>query len=246
MKKLILIFLLIVPVIASATGSGARLKNARVNLEDKTSLQNGAKLFVNYCLSCHSASYMRFSRTAKDLDIPEEVMKKNMLFMTDKIGNNMDVAMRGKDAKKWLGVAPPDLSVIARSRGPDWIYTFLDSYYLDPEKATGVNNLVFRDTAMPHVLWELQGWQKPVYSEEHHGEHGDATKVITDLELVAAGKLNQSEYRKARRDLVNFMTYMAEPARLVRKQVGFWVILFLLILLVPAYLLKKEYWKDVK
>ncbi len=246
MKKLIAIVLLVLPVVVSAAGSGVHLKHANIDLSDQASLQNGAKLFVNYCLSCHSASYMRFSRVAKDLGIPEDTMKKNMLFVTDKIGKNMEVAMRGKDAKKWLGVAPPDLSVIARSRGSDWIYTFLDSYYLDPSKATGVNNLVFRDTAMPHVLWELQGWQKPVYSEEDHGEHGGVSKEITDLELVAAGRMNESDYRAARRDLVNFMTYMGEPAKLIRKKVGFWVILFLLILLVPAYLLKKEYWKDVQ
>ena len=246
MKKLIAIVLLVLPVLVSATGSGVRLKHANIDLSDQASLQNGAKLFVNYCLSCHSASYMRYSRVAKDLGIPEDIMIKNMLFVTDKIGKNMEVAMRGKDAEKWLGVAPPDLSVIARSRGSDWIYTFLDSYYLDPSKATGVNNLVFKDTAMPHVLWELQGWQKPVYSEEDHGEHGGVSKEITDLELVAAGRMNESDYRAARRDLVNFMTYMGEPAKLIRKKVGFWVILFLLILLVPAYLLKKEYWKDVQ
>ena len=246
MKKLIAIVLLVLPVLVSATSSGVHLKHANIDLGDQASLQNGAKLFVNYCLSCHSASYMRYSRVAKDLGIPEDTMIKNMLFVTDKIGKNMEIAMRGKDAEKWLGVAPPDLSVIARSRGSDWIYTFLDSYYLDPSKATGVNNLVFKDTAMPHVLWELQGWQKPVYSEEDHGEHGGASKEITDLELVAAGRMNESDYRTARRDLVNFMTYMGEPAKLIRKKVGFWVILFLLILLVPAYLLKKEYWKDVQ
>ncbi|MFK8067652.1 MAG: cytochrome c1 [Gammaproteobacteria bacterium] len=243
MKKLILIFLFIVPVVASAAGAGVSLKDARVDLSDRESLQRGGKLFVNYCLSCHSASYMRFNGMARDLGIPEDVMLENMVFTTDKIGNNMKVAMRPSDAKKWLGVAPPDLSVIARSRGPNWIYTFLDSYYADSSKATGVNNLVFKDTAMPHVLLELQGLQKPVY-DDHHGD--ESSKVISDLTLATPGKMSESEFRTARRDLVNFMVYMGEPAKLVRKDIGFWVIIFLLVLLVPAYLLKKEYWKDVR
>lgn len=243
MKKLILILLFMVPVVATANSGGVRLKHARVDLSDQASLQNGAKLFINHCLSCHSASYLRFSGVAKDLGIPENIMMKNMVFTTDKIGGNMTVAMEGEDAKKWLGVAPPDLSVIARSRGADWIYTFLDSFYIDPSKATGVNNLVFKDTAMPHVLWDLQGMQRAVYDEEHHG-HGEP-KVIKDLELVTAGSMSESEYRTARKDLVNFMVYIGEPAKLIRKKVGFWVILFLVALLIPAYLLKKEYWKDV-
>ncbi len=243
MKKLILIFLLIVPIAASAAGAGVRLKDARVDLSDRASLQRGAKLFVNYCLSCHSAAYMRFNGMAKDLGIPEEVMLENMVFTTDKIGNNMKVAVRADDAKKWLGVAPPDLSVIARSRGANWIYTFLDSYYVDPGKETGVNNLVFKDTAMPHVLLELQGMQKPVY-DDHHGD--ESSKVINNLALMTPGKMSESEFRTARRDLVNFMVYMGEPAKLIRKDIGFWVIIFLLVLLVPAYLLKKEYWKDVR
>ncbi len=244
MKKLIAICFLLVPVIVSATGAGEHLMHVKIDLKDKRSLQHGAKLFVNYCLSCHSASYMRFNRVAKDLGIPRDVMKKNMLFVTDKLGNTMKVAMRKKDAKKWLGVAPPDLSVITRSRGPDWVYSFLNSFYLDEKRPTGVNNLVFKDTAMPHVLWELQGWQRPVYSEHHEGE--ESRKTINELELVYPGKMNEEDFQAATRDLVNFLTYVGEPAKLVRYKTGVWVILFLIVFLIPAYLLKKEYWKDVR
>ena len=199
MKKPISLCLLLLPITVFGTGGSVPLDHADVDLGDQSSLQRGAKLFVNYCLSCHSASFARFNGVAKDLGIPEEVMEKNMLFVSDKLGSNMNIAMDKDDAKKWLGVTPPDLSVIARSRGSDWIYTFLNSFYLDSDKATGVNNLVFKDTAMPHVLWELQGWQRPVYSEEHHDEQ--ATKVISGLELVSPGKMNEETYQAATRDL---------------------------------------------
>jgi ubiquinol-cytochrome c reductase cytochrome c1 subunit len=247
MKKLISLCLLLFPLMAFSAGGGVHLDHANVDLGDKPSLQRGAKLFVNYCLSCHSAAYARFNGTAKDIGIPEDVMLKNLMFASDKIGSYMKIAMDKDDAKKWFGVTPPDLSVISRSRGSDWIYTFLNSFYLDSSKASGVNNTVFKDTAMPHVLWELQGWQRPVYTEEDHGE-GDkeAAKVLSGLQLVAAGKLNEEDYQQATRDLTNFLTYLGEPAQLIRKKVGFWVILFLLVLLIPAYKLKKEYWKDVK
>ena len=244
MKKLITMYLLFLPIVAFGAGGNIHLEDANVDLGDKPSLQRGAKLFVNYCLSCHSASYARFNGVAKDLGIPEDVMLKNMVFVSDKIGSYMEIGMDKEDAKKWLGVAPPDLSVIARSRGADWIYTFLNSFYLDSKKATGVNNTVFKDTAMPHVLWELQGWQRPVYTEEHHDEK--TTKVISGFELASAGKMNEEDYQTATRDLTNFLAYLGEPAQLIRKKVGFWVILFLLVFLVPAYKLKKEYWKDVK
>ncbi len=243
MKKIFSLCLILLPAVAFGN-AGVHLEHVDIDLKDKPSLQRGAKLFVNYCLSCHSASYARFNGIGKDLGIPDDVMKKNMLFVSDKVGSYMRVAMDKEDAKKWLGVAPPDLSVIARSRGSDWIYTFLNSFYLDPNKATGVNNTVFKDTAMPHILWELQGWQRPVYSESQHGD--ETTKEISGLKLVSPGKMSEEDYQVATRDLTNFLTYLGEPAKLVRKKVGLWVILFLLVLLVPAYLLKKEYWKDVK
>lgn len=244
MKKLLLTFFLLIPLWMPVTGSAStgdvHLEHADIDLGDQESLQRGAKIFVNYCLSCHEASYMRYSRTAEDIGIPEDVMKKNMLLATDKIGSTMDIAMRPQDAARWLGVTPPDLSVIARSRGADWIYTFLNSFYLDSSKDTGVNNLLFKDTAMPHVLWELQGWQHAVHSEDESG-HGK----ITGFELVSPGSMDEDSYKQATNDLVNYLVYMGEPAKLVRTKIGFLVILFLLVLLVPAYKLKKEYWKDV-
>jgi ubiquinol-cytochrome c reductase cytochrome c1 subunit len=246
MKKLILLFLLQAPVLSfAAGGSHVTLMDADVDLSDQRSLQHGAKLFVNYCLSCHAASYMRYSRAAEDLGIPVDIAKKNLLLATKNIGDTMNIAMDPEDAKTWLGVAPPDLSVITRSRGSDWLYTFLNSFYLDDSKPTGVNNLVFKDTAMPAVLWELQGWQEAIV-EEHTDEEGHTSKHIAGLEVVSPGSMDEETYQAATRDLVNFLTYVGEPALLVRKKVGFWVIVFLLILLVPAYKLKKEYWKDVR
>lgn len=217
---------------------------ADIDLGDTHSLQRGARTFVNYCLSCHSASFMRYSRIAKDLEIPEELVKNNLMFTTDKIGDTLDVAMPRADAENWfLGVAPPDLSVIARARGANWLYTFLSTFYLAPERPTGVNNLAFKDTAMPHVLWELQGWQEPVLTTD---QNGDESEVIDYLKLAQPGKLSAQEYRQTVRDLVAFLVYLAEPAALVRHRIGIGVLLFLVILLSLAYALKKEYWKDVR
>lgn len=231
-------------VAMAAGGHGPALLDANVNLGNKTSLQRGARLFVNYCLSCHSAQYMRYGRMAEDLGLDEQVVKDNLMFTTDKIGDTMKVAMRPADAEKWFGVAPPDLSVIARARGADWLYSFLNGFYLDDARPTGVNNLYFADTAMPHVLSELQGFQRKVAHGEGeegagHGAHG------APLEQAIPGKLSEKDYRQATRDLVAFLVYMGEPAKLVRYRVGFWVIAFLFVLFVATYLMKREYWKDV-
>jgi len=231
-------------VLAHAAGGGMELQPAEVDLEDTASLQRGAKLFVNYCVSCHSASYMRYKRIGTDLDIPDDMVEENLMFTTDKIGETMNVAMRPEDAEDWFGVAPPDLSVIARSRGPDWLNTFLLTFYEDRERPTGVNNLAFPQTAMPHVLWELQGIQRPVVESASDG-HGGQDEEIVGFETAVPGELSEKEYRQAVGDLVNFLVYLAEPAKLVRYRVGFWVILFLLGFLVLAYVLKKEYWRDV-
>lgn len=245
MKPMILVILFgMLPGLATATESSVALAKAHIDPEDRESLQRGARIFVNYCLSCHSASYMRFSRLAQDLNISEKLVKENLMFVTDKIGNNMEVAMRAQDAEAWFGVAPPDLSVIARSRGVDWLYTFLISFYLDPSRPTGVNNLLFKDTAMPHVLWELQGWQAPLLRTST-GQDGEKTKVIEGLELITPGKLNKTEFRQTTRDLVNLLAYMGEPAQLIRRRLGLWVIGFLVVFLGVVYALKREYWKDI-
>lgn len=245
MRRTITLLALLIPIGVFAAGSGVPLQHANVDLGDKAALQRGARLFVNYCLSCHSAQYMRYNRMGADLGISDELLKESMMFATDKVGATMTVAMRSDHAVQWFGVAPPDLSVIARSRGSDWIFTFLLSFYKDqdPSRLFGVNNLVLDGTAMPAVLSGLQGVQVLVeeQSADAHGEHGSVKK----LELEHEGTLNPAQYRRAMRDLVGFITYMSEPAKLVRGQIGVWVLLFLAFFFFISRALYKEYWKDV-
>jgi len=223
-----------------------QLMHANTDLSDQASLQRGAGTFVNYCLSCHSAAYMRFNRLGQDLGISDEVLKNNLMFGTDKTGSTMTIAMTRHDAEQYFGGAvPPDLSVTARSRGVDWLYTYFMTFYRDPSRPLGVNNLAFKDVGMPHVLWQLQGWRRPVYEEKEHAD-GSISKVIVHLEQEMEGTQTPEEYARTIRDLVNFMDYMGEPIKLKRQKIGFWVIFYLLVILLPVvYLLKKEYWKDV-
>lgn len=244
MKRYVWILLAAVSFDVCAAGGGGMLYEAQVDLSDTKSLQRGARTFMNYCLSCHSASYMRFSRLAADLQLSEDLVSGNLMFVTDKIGDVMQVAMKQADAEDWFGVAPPDLSVIARARGADWLTTYFLTFYQDPERPTGVNNLAFVDTAMPHVLWELQGIQRPIY-ETSTDENGKSHEVITGFEIARKGLQDEQEYRRTVRDLVNFLVYLGEPAKLVRYKLGVWVIIFLVVLLALSYALKREYWKDV-
>jgi ubiquinol-cytochrome c reductase cytochrome c1 subunit len=234
--RLPILLLVLWPAFVAATGGTNTIAKAPIDLHDKQSLQRGARLFVNYCMSCHSASHMRYSRLAKDLGLSEKEVVENLMFATDKIGDTMRVAMRPDDGEVWLGIRPPDLSTIARSRGPDWLYTFLNAFYEDPSRPTGVNNLLIKDTAMPHALWELQGTQK---------RKTDGSAGLAQLELSAPGKLNEADYRRAVTDLVNFLAYVGEPIKLVRQSLGYWVIGFLVILLIVVYQLKQEYWKNI-
>ena len=229
---------------AVANEGGLKLQNANVNLSDRASLQRGAKMFVNYCVSCHSAQYMRYNRVAADLGIPEDVLKANLMFTTDKVGEPMLVAMRPEDGQSWFGVAPPDLSVVARSRGADWLYSYLNGFYLDPKRVSGVNNLYFPNAAMPHVLWELQGLKRAMFESETTPE-GATVQVFEKFETVRPGTLSEVDYQRTTRDLVNFLVYVGEPAKLVRYALGIKVIGFLFIFFLAAYALKKEYWKDV-
>ena len=239
MRRIVFAFALgLMPFFSWAIEKGPELAKAGIDPGDDESLQRGARIFVNYCFSCHSASYMRFSRVAEDLSLSDKLVINNLMFVTDKIGNTMNVAMQPKEAEAWFGVAPPDLSVIARSRGADWLYSFFTSFYSDPIRPSGVNNLVFKDTAMPHVLWELQGFQELV-------QEVDAEKKITSLKLATPGKLDEKEYQRTVNDLVNFLVYLGEPVTQERKRVGFWVLLFLAVFAVITFLLKKEYWKDI-
>ena len=229
----------------SANEGGLPLIESRANLDSQVNLQRGARTFANYCLSCHSASFMRYSRLVDDLSLSKEAVEKNLMFTTDKIGNQMVVAMRPADAEQWFGVAPPDLSVIARARGADWLYSFLMSFYQDDKRPTGVNNLYFPDTAMPAVLSGLQGMQRKTAPASEHAPASEEGGHAQLLELAMPGRLTPEEYATTVRDLVSFMVYLGEPAKLVRYKVGFWVIAFLLVLFVAAFLMKREYWKDV-
>lgn len=243
MKKLIAAFLLAVAPLVGLAAGGAHLDSADIDVSDQASLQRGAKYFVNYCLSCHSAKFQRYNRLARDLGLTDEEVKANLMFTTDKIGDTMNIAMSPLNAEAWFGVAPPDLSLIARARGVDYIYTYLRSFYVDETRPFGVNNVVFPDVGMPHVMWELQGMQKAVFEEV------DGQQVIKELVPVEGaagkGKMSAEEFDGAMRDLTAFLSYLAEPVQLERKRLGTWVLLFLGVFFVLAYLLKKEYWKDV-
>ena len=240
MKRLknLLFVLAAAPVMAFAAGATVHLDKAPVNLGDQESLQRGARMFVNYCLNCHGAASMRYSRL-QDLGLTEDQIKENLMFAADKPGELMKVSMSAADGKEWFGATPPDLSVIARSRGADWLYTYLRGFYRDDTRATGWNNTVFDKVGMPHVLWTLQGEMVPVMKKE--GEHA----VIERLELAKPGSVSLGEYDAMVGDLVNYLVWMGEPAQVQRKQLGVIVLAFLAVFFVVAYYLKKEYWKDV-
>lgn len=217
---------------ALAASGGVHLDHVEIDITDKASLQRGAQTFVNYCLSCHEASFMRYNRMAKDLGLTEDQVKENLMFASDKIGDTMTVAMRPEDAQKWFGVTPPDLSVIARARGTDWLYTYLRTFYLDESRPMGTNNLAFKDVGMPHVLWEQQGY---LAKDEATGK----------LVQASEGELSQHAYNEMTHDLVNFLAYISEPSKLERMALAKWVLLYLIIFFLVAYPLKKAFWKDV-
>ena len=230
MRFFIIIFLFISPLSFSA--ENIELSKAPVDLTDNLSLQRGAKIFTNYCLNCHSAKYMRYSNL-QDIGLSAETIKNDLLFTGNKIGDTMSVNMSMKDSKKWFGAAPPDLSVVARSRGADWIYSYMRGFYRDPTRPMGWNNTVYVNSAMPHILWELEG-----------------EKILNPktkkLEKFTSGKLNAKEYDATIADLTNYLVYMSEPDQLKRKKMGYYVVGFLLLLLVLTINLKKEYWRDIK
>ena len=245
MKKLIVAFLLAAaPMLGLASGAGPHLDAADIDLGDQASLQRGAKYFANYCLSCHSAKFQRYNRMAKDLGLTEQEVTDNLMFTTDKIGDTMNIAMTEEQGTAWFGNPPPDLSVLIRARGEDYIYTYLRSFYLDDKRPFGVNNTVFPDVGMPHVLWELQGTQKAVYKMEKDAA-GHEVEVFDRLEPVTPGLLSAEEYDQVARDLTAFLSYVGEPIQMERKRLGVWVLLFIAVFFVVAYLLKKEYWKDI-
>jgi len=232
---------------AHSAGTTVPLDSPIIDTGNTKSLQRGAQAYVNYCMGCHSADYHRYSRMAKDLGLDEETVVENFVFTTDKAGEKTKVGslmfnnMTPDYGRKAFGVVPPNLALTARSRGEDWIYTYMRSFYKDESRAgVGVNNTVYPGAAMPHVLWELQGWQEPVYEDD-----GEGHQVFTGFKQVTEGKLTPEEYDQFVADLTNFMSYMADPIKQTRHRIGTWVMLFLLLLTGIAYLLKKEYWKDV-
>ena len=240
--------------VASASEGGMAWDKFPVEkMTDVASLQNGAKLFVNYCLNCHSAAYMRYNRM-RDIGLTEDQIKKNLLFATDKVGDTMKVSLDPKQAKDWLAAQPPDLSVITRSRadlskgsGADYLYTYLRTYYRDDTKATGWNNLAFPGTAMPNVLWELQGQRHAKFVEEKNAHNPAETFHRFDgFEQVSPGKLDEHQYDESVADLVAYLQWVSEPAQDKRVQIGVWVLMFLGVLTVFAWRLNASYWKDVK
>lgn len=226
---------------ASAAGRAGDFPAVDVNVNDLASLQRGARLFVNYCQGCHSMQYMRYQRLADDLELSEEMVMSNLVFADKKIGDTMTIAMSKDAGEQWFGKAPPDLSVTGRSRGADWIHAYLVSYYRDDAGAW--NNTVSENTAMPHPLWRLQGIQEPVYETRTDG--AVEVRTVTGLELVEPGTMSPEAYSDAMLDLTNFLVYASEPAQLKRKDIGIWVLLFLAFFALVAYLLKREYWRDV-
>ena len=246
MKLLALVAtMLALPATSFAAGGETHVEQAGNDIHNVASLQRGARNFVNYCLGCHSAKYVRYNRMAADIGLSEQQMIDNLMFTGDSPHQTMTNGMNPDDARRWFGVAPPDLSLIARSKGPDYVYTFLRSFYADPTKATGVNNLALPGTAMPHVLWELQGLQQAVW-EGHTDAQGNVQKQFKEFELPEPGKLSPEQYDAFVRDTVNFLEYIGEPVQVKRQALGYVVIAFLVFFTLLAYALKKEYWKDVK
>jgi len=252
--KRLIATLVLLPAMAVAYASegGPLLDQAPDRSNDVSALQNGAKLFVNYCLNCHSASAMRYNRL-RDIGLSEDQIRNNLLFTGEKVGDLMKTTLLPQDAKAWFGVVPPDLSVIARAKaseagsGPDWLYTYLRTFYQDDSRPSGWNNLIFPNVAMPHVLWELQGirTEKFVDEKDPHDENKTIHK-FAGFEQVKPGKMSAVEYDTAVADLVGYLQWMGEPAQNTRKRLGVWVLLFLGGFLVLAWRLNASFWKEVK
>lgn len=237
----------LVPGAAIAAGD-AELEKADIDPGQIPSLQRGARNFMNYCSGCHSARYVRFNTIGKYLELSEEQLVDNLMFNAEKSYETIRAAMPPQQAERWFGIAPPDMSLLARSKGADYIYTFLKSFYVDDNSPTGVDNIVMPATSMPHVLWELQGFQDAKFAE--HEEVDEAGNVLTTrhfegFEQITEGALDEEDYDIFVRDTVNFLAYIAEPIRADRRKIGTWVIMYLLVFLVIAYMLKKQIWKDV-
>lgn len=250
----------------AAGGHGSEnLDEVYINMNDAKSLKNGAQIFANNCLSCHSAQYARYNRVAKDLGIPLEAVKGTLMFAEGKTGDRMVATMSDADAKKWFGVVPPDLTLVSRVRKPNWVYTYLRSFYKDESSVTGWNNSLYPSVAMPHVLWEMQGSPELISlagadanaeegghaaKQEAHGEAKPEDESVyvaggAKFDMANRGSMSNAEFDSAMRDVTNYLAYLAEPAQLQRKTIGVWTMVFLIILLLLAMALKKEFWRDI-
>jgi len=229
---------------AHAAGSDVELLDANIDPDNLQSLQRGARNYMNYCSGCHSAQYVRYKTIGKHLELSEQQLIDNLMFNATKTFETIQVAAPRAEAERWYGVVPPDMSLIARSKGADYIYSFLKGFYIDSSRRTGVNNRYLAGTSMPHVLWELQGYQEAVY-EEQSGD-GSTTREFKGFEQLTEGSLAPEAYDEFVRDTVNFLAFIAEPIRSERRTLGVWVLIFLTIFLIISWMLKKEIWKDVK
>ena len=240
-KKIFLFFIIFISTCNLANSAAQKNELAskfkpNISINNKSSLQRGAKYFVNYCSGCHSLKYMRMSTLAEDLDIDEALFSKNLLFNNKKIGDTMTIAMKESDAIEWFNAVPPDLSLTARSKGANYIYSKLNTYYEDDSSATGYNNVALPNSSMPNILAGLQGGQKIIL---------DSEEKPLRLEKVSNGTLSEIEYKELTNDITNFLVYVSEPAKLRRYSIGFWVLMFLFVFTIIAYYTKKEFWKDV-
>ncbi|MGE5641122.1 MAG: cytochrome c1 [Clostridia bacterium] len=240
--RALLLALLFVPFVGNAAEEGYRLDRSPNDVRDLVSLQAGARTFVNYCQGCHSLQYMRYNRLA-DLDLSEAQIRDNLMFTADKVGETMKTPMTAKEGKAWFGVTPPDLSLVARSRGADWLYTYLRTFYRDPKTATGWNNAVFPNVAMPHALWALQG-ERALEAVAVKGPEEE--RLEYRWKELSKGTMGAVEYDALVRDLVNFLVYVGEPAATSRRAIGIIALFVLGVLFIFAWLLKHEFWKDVK
>ena len=229
----------------AAGDSGLELRPADNDVSDTESLQRGARNFMNYCSGCHSAKYVRFNRMGRDLGLTEEQLIENLMFNAEVPHDTIQRTMRDEDAIRWFGKPPPDLSVTPRSRGIDYVFNFLQSFYVDPDSPTGVDNVLLPGTSMPNVLWEMQGYQEAIFSEHEIEDGGGIELVFEQFQSITEGNMSDEDFQTFVRDTVNFLDYMSEPAQLRRKAIGVWVLMFLSVFLVLTIMLKKEVWKDV-
>ena len=227
-----------------AAGGSVHLEPANIDLDNIASLQRGARNFMNYCSGCHSAQYVRYSTIGKQLELSEEQLTDNLMFNAEKTFETIKAAMPAEDAARWFGQAPPDLSLMARAKGADYVYNFLKGFYVSAESPTGYNNVVLAGTSMPNPLWELQGYQAANFSQ-HENEDGSVTSTFEGFESLSAGSMDAEQFDEFVRDTTNFLAFIAEPIRQDRRKLGVWVLMFLVFLLILVIQLKKEIWKDV-